>query len=328
MESRDYVAAERTFRGFLQGYPRHQLAGNAQFWIGEIYFARKDYVNASIAYAEGYRNYPRSPKAPDNLLQLGRALALAPAQATDPLRQRLACLQRRRDQLVAARADEKKRLATAEDEEVRASIMQHIVWIDAEIARLQRVIDHLVAGSVELAALRNRLQTAPGVGPVTALTLIALMPELGQRSAKTIAALAGLAPFNNDSGAFRGAQAQWDRITVPMLTVGNWSGMALHLRGNTEAFMRAASKHKKLRIHAGTHVHPFYSEDGRRDQLRFFDYWLKGIDNGVMDEPPVKLAIRKGGDEIEWRHEHEWPLARTRWTRLFLDLSAPAPDRE
>ena len=105
---------------------------------------------------------------------------------------------------MAARADEKKRLATAEDEEVRASIMQHIVWIDAEIARLQRVIDHLVAGSVELAALRNRLQTAPGVGPVTALTLIALMPELGQRSAKTIAALAGLAPFNNDSGAFRG----------------------------------------------------------------------------------------------------------------------------
>ena len=120
----------------------------------------------------------------------------------------------------------------------------------------------------------------------------------------------------------RGAQAQWDKITVPMFTVGNWSGMALHLRGNTEAFMRAASKHKKLRIHAGTHVHPFYTEEGRRDQLRFFDYWLKGIDNGVMDEPPVKLAIRKGRDEIEWRHEHEWPLARTQWTKLYFDLSA------
>ncbi len=130
-----------------------------------------------------------------------------------------------------------------------------------------------------------------------------------------------------DSGAFRGAQAQWDKITVPMFSVGNWSGMALHLRGNTEAFMRAASKHKKLRIQAGTHVHPFYTEDGRRDQLRFFDYWLKGIDNGVMDEPPVKLAIRKGRDQIEWRHEHEWPLARTKWTRLYFDLSAPGPGR-
>src|SRR5499433_145026 len=130
-----------------------------------------------------------------------------------------------------------------------------------------------------------------------------------------------------DSGAFRGAQAQWDRITVPMLSVGNWSGMALHLRGNTEAFMRAASRHKKLRIHAGTHVHPFYTEDGRRDQLRFFDYWLKGIDNGVMDEPPVKLAIRKGRDEIEWRDEHEWPLARTQWTKFHFDLSQTTSER-
>ena len=130
---------------------------------------------------------------------------------------------------------------------------------------------------------------------------------------------------NLDSGAFRGAQAQWDKITVPILSVGNWSGMSLHLRGNTEAFMRAASKHKKLRMQAGTHVHPFYTEEGRQDQLRFFDYWLKGIDNGVMDEPPVKLAIRRGRDEIEWRQEHEWPLARTRWTRLYFDLSPPAP---
>jgi len=125
---------------------------------------------------------------------------------------------------------------------------------------------------------------------------------------------------NLDSGAFRGAQAQWDRIVVPMLTVGNWSGMALHLRGNTEAYMRAASKHKKLRIQAGTHVHPFYTEEGRRDQLRFFDHWLKGIDNGVMDEPPVKLAIRKGHDEIEWRYEHEWPLKRTQWTKFYFEL--------
>ena len=130
-----------------------------------------------------------------------------------------------------------------------------------------------------------------------------------------------------DSGAFRGAQAQWDKITVPMFSVGNWSGMGLHLRGNTEAFMRAATPHKKLRIHAGTHVHPFYTEEGRSDQLRFFDYWLKGIDNGVMDEPPVKLAIRKGHDEIEWRLEHEWPLARTQWTKFYFDLSAAAGGR-
>src|SRR5262249_34880856 len=114
------------------------------------------------------------------------------------------------------------------------------------------------------------------------------------------------------------------KITVPMFSVGNWSGMGLHLRGNTEAFLRAATPHKKLRIHAGTHVHPFYSEDGRRDQLRFFDYWLKGIDNGVMSEPPVKLAIRKGRAEGGWRSNHEWPLAPPQCTMFFFDLPPPA----
>ena len=59
--------------------------------------------------------------------------------------------------------------------------------------------------------------------------------------------------------------------------------------------MNAASKHKKLRIHTGTHFHPFHAEEGRMDQLRWFDYWLKGIDTGIMDEPPVKLEIRTGG---------------------------------
>ena len=131
---------------------------------------------------------------------------------------------------------------------------------------------------------------------------------------------------NLDSGAFAGAQAQWDKITVPFYSVGNWTGFGLHLRGNTEPFMRSPSKHKKLRIHSGTHVHPFYREEAREDQKRFLDYWLKGIDNGVMDEPPVKLAIRHGADKMEWRNEHEWPLKRTQWTKFYFDLSAPPPD--
>ncbi len=128
---------------------------------------------------------------------------------------------------------------------------------------------------------------------------------------------------NLDSGAFSGSQAQWDKITVPFLSVGNWTGMALHLRGNTEAFMQSKSPHKKLRIQSGTHVHPFYSEEGRQEQKRFLDYWLKDIKNGVMEEPPVKLAIRHGNDEVVWRHENEWPLARTQWTKYYFDLATP-----
>jgi transposase len=138
------------------------------------------------------------------LAAMGRALALVPREAGDPLRERLAALHRRRDQLVANRGEERNRLAVTEDDDVRASIAAHIVWIGTEIRRLQVAIDRLVASSAELAALCDRLQTAPGVGPVTAVTLMALMPELGNRSGKTIAALAGLAPFNHDSGTLRG----------------------------------------------------------------------------------------------------------------------------
>ena len=122
-----------------------------------------------------------------------------------------------------------------------------------------------------------------------------------------------------DSEYWRQMSARWDRITMPVFTAGNWSGYSLHLRGNTEAFMCAASPHKKLRIHSGTHFHAFHSEEGRIDQLRWLDHWLKGIDTGIMEEPPVKLLIRKGGkDNHRWRFEKEWPLARTQWTRMYL----------
>jgi predicted acyl esterase len=125
-----------------------------------------------------------------------------------------------------------------------------------------------------------------------------------------------------DTGAYHGRQARWDEIDVPFYSAGNWSGVGLHLRGNTEAFVRAKSKHKKLRIHAGTHYHPFYAEEARQDQLRFLDHWLKGIDTGLMNEPPVKLLIRTGGGKgYRWRHENEWPLKRTQWTKYYL---APA----
>ncbi|HKU71081.1 MAG TPA: CocE/NonD family hydrolase [Burkholderiales bacterium] len=123
-----------------------------------------------------------------------------------------------------------------------------------------------------------------------------------------------------DSEFWRQCSARWENITVPVFTAGNWGGYSLHLRGNTEGYTQAASKHKKLRIHTGTHFHPFHSEEGRLDQLRWMDYWLKGIDTGIMDEPPVKLEIRTGGSEkpYPFRFESEWPLARTQWTKYYL----------
>jgi putative CocE/NonD family hydrolase len=125
-----------------------------------------------------------------------------------------------------------------------------------------------------------------------------------------------------DSEYWRLCSARWERINVPLYSVGNWGGFALHLRGNTEGYMNAASKVKKLRIHTGTHFHPFHSEEGRMDQLRWMDYWLKGVDTGILDEPPVKLEIRNGGSRkpYPFRFENEWPLARTRWMKMYLRI--------
>ncbi len=125
-----------------------------------------------------------------------------------------------------------------------------------------------------------------------------------------------------DSEWWRMCSARWDQIKVPVYTVGNWGGWGLHLRGNTEAYLCAVSKHKKLRIHTGDHFRPFHSNEGKVDQLRFFDYWLKGMQNGIMDEPPIKLEIRTGGSKkpYAFRFENEWPLARTQWTKMYFSI--------
>ncbi len=114
------------------------------------------------------------------------------------------------------------------------------------------------------------------------------------------------------------AQAQFDRITVPLYSSGNWGGWNHHLRGNIEAFVHSASEHKKLRMHIGGHTDAFYSDEGKDDLLRWYDYWLKDIDTGIMDEPPIKLCIRTSVTECEWRFENEWPLARTEYVRYYL----------
>lgn len=76
LQDGDYAGAEKGFKTFLQSNPKHALAGNAQYWLGETYYARRDYQNAMTAFAEGYKVYKASPKGPDNLLKLGVTLAV------------------------------------------------------------------------------------------------------------------------------------------------------------------------------------------------------------------------------------------------------------
>ncbi len=66
----NYEEAGQAFQEFLELYPQQELAGNAAYWLGESYYARKDYQRSAQIFAEGFKNYPGSSKAPDNLLKL------------------------------------------------------------------------------------------------------------------------------------------------------------------------------------------------------------------------------------------------------------------
>jgi len=69
-----YDQAEIALKSFIEQHPKDELTGNAQYWLGETYYVRNDFKNAAVAFAEGYQKYPKSQKAPDNLLKLAMAL--------------------------------------------------------------------------------------------------------------------------------------------------------------------------------------------------------------------------------------------------------------
>ena len=70
----DYEKAEKAFQDFLAKHKGHQLAGNAQYWLGETYYVRGKYPEAAVAFAEGVQKFPKNSKAGDNLLKLGMTL--------------------------------------------------------------------------------------------------------------------------------------------------------------------------------------------------------------------------------------------------------------
>jgi predicted acyl esterase len=112
---------------------------------------------------------------------------------------------------------------------------------------------------------------------------------------------------------------QWDKVNVPFLSAANWGGQGLHPRGNFEAFVRAAAKDKFLEVHGIEHWTHFYTDYGREQQLAFFDKFLHGKKDAFKKQPKVLLQVRHPGEKFVARAESEWPLARTQWTKLYLD---------
>jgi predicted acyl esterase len=121
-----------------------------------------------------------------------------------------------------------------------------------------------------------------------------------------------------DDEYHRARSPQWDKITVPLLTAANWGGQGLHTRGNFEGFYRSATGDKWLEAHGIEHWTHFYTDYGRELQLRFFDHFLKGDDNGWDSQPRVQLQVRHPQEVFVERHENDWPIARTQWTAFYM----------
>ncbi|KAJ5897066.1 uncharacterized protein N7473_006465 [Penicillium subrubescens] len=119
-------------------------------------------------------------------------------------------------------------------------------------------------------------------------------------------------------------------IQVPLLSVANWGGILLHLRGNVEGWTHAGSELKYLRFITGRHDLPFYYSQEVELQRSFLDAFLKGEDRegwSTGKAPKVNIMLRKGDvgfDNAEAeaqfprRIEHEWPIARTQYTKYYL----------
>jgi uncharacterized protein len=112
----------------------------------------------------------------------------------------------------------------------------------------------------------------------------------------------------------RSAYRYYDKIKIPFYTGSGWWAYGhMHLRGAFQHY-EGIDAPRKLFIESRVEADAPMDEAYNAELVRWYDHWLKGIDNGIMDEPPIKLHVRGAG----WREEHEWPLARTEWVELHL----------
>lgn len=111
------------------------------------------------------------------------------------------------------------------------------------------------------------------------------------------------------------------KVKVPFWSATGISG-TLHTRGSSEAFINAGSKQKKFTFisEPGIHLWP-YTRTWMNKWFAYMDYWLKGIDTGIMEEPAVEVMIRSGYGGFYWIKETDWPIPGTKYIKFYLDAS-------
>ena len=131
-----------------------------------------------------------------------------PRPLPDVQTQELRALLGRRQQLIVMRTAEQNRLAGT-SERLAKAIVAHITWLNADIATLDNDLETTLRASPLWRENDDLLQSAKGIGPVCARTLLLELPELGTLTRQQIAALVGVAPLNGDSGTLRGRRTIW-----------------------------------------------------------------------------------------------------------------------
>jgi transposase len=133
------------------------------------------------------------------LAHFGFAIRPEPRALPGEDEERLTGLLTRRRQILNMLTVEKNRLQTV-CTEMQADIIEHILWLEAKLAKLDETIGEFIENAPEWKEKDAILQSVPGVGSVTSCTLLAMLPELGKLNRQQIAALVGVAPVNKDSG--------------------------------------------------------------------------------------------------------------------------------
>ncbi|MFG3133215.1 CocE/NonD family hydrolase [Streptomyces tendae] len=110
-----------------------------------------------------------------------------------------------------------------------------------------------------------------------------------------------------------------EKATAPAWIVGPQTGATIHQLGSSETFVRSTGVSAKRFDFIDAWFPYSYKESTTADHMRFFDHWLKGVDNGVMDEAPVRVQVRTGDGASYLSEENEWPIARTEYRRWYLD---------
>ena len=148
------------------------------------------------------------------LAHYGEAIRPSLRPLPDADTQQLRALVDRRRQLMDMMSAEQSRLNTS-SARIRDSIEHHLTWLRQQVAKLDDDLDGMLKASSLWREYDAILQSTPGVGPVLSRTLISQLPELGDLNRKEVAALVGVAPFNRDSGTWRGRRTIWGgRATV------------------------------------------------------------------------------------------------------------------